>query len=203
MFDFRAVSQISSETAEKVEILERDFNIVRQEVNQLKINMEILEGKHNYNLNNCYMSMIADLSSDDNTKCQRLIWRITDVESKLKRAKENDIVLKSPIFYTHEYGYKIRVKFCRRHQNKLTGFINSQVLLYINGLKKWKDRYALACLHVLKGEYDPLLEWPCLIEGYITLRDVVEKSQVNYYKNHDYKLIWFFPEKRLFKIHKN
>lgn len=50
MFDFRAVSQISSETAEKVEILERDFNIMRQEVNQLKINMEILEGKHNYNL---------------------------------------------------------------------------------------------------------------------------------------------------------
>ncbi|KAL1505268.1 hypothetical protein ABEB36_004869 [Hypothenemus hampei] len=137
VFDLRAVSQISSEASEKVEIIERDFNLMRQEVNQLKVNQEILE----------------DLTSNDNLTFQRLIWRITEIESKLKRAKESDIVLKSSIFYTHQFGYKIRV------------------FLYINGLKKWKDRYALACVHVLKGEYDPLLAWPCIIEGNIVLRD--------------------------------
>ncbi|CAG9763029.1 unnamed protein product [Ceutorhynchus assimilis] len=143
IFDLRSVSQISSEAAEKIEILEREFNLMKQDVNQLKINMEILE----------------DLACNDNTPYQRLIWKITDVESKLKRTRENDIVLKSPIFYTHRFGYKIRI------------------LLYINGLKKWKNRYALACIHVLKGEYDALLTWPCTIEGTITLRDLVDKTQ--------------------------
>ncbi|XP_066257398.1 TNF receptor-associated factor 5 [Euwallacea similis] len=138
VFDIRAVSQISSEAAEKIEIMERNFSTIKQEINQMKINIEILE----------------DLSATDSATYQRLVWRITDVESKLKRAKENDIVLKSPIFYTTQYGYKMRV------------------LLYINGLYKWKDRHALACFHILKGEYDALLTWPCAIEGHITLRDL-------------------------------
>ncbi|ENN82443.1 hypothetical protein YQE_01182, partial [Dendroctonus ponderosae] len=37
--------------------------------------------------------------------------------------------------------------------------------------------YALACIHVLKGKYDPLLTWPCIIEGQISLRDLTETSQ--------------------------
>uniref|UniRef100_V5I6Y3 TNF receptor-associated factor 1 n=3 Tax=Anoplophora glabripennis TaxID=217634 RepID=V5I6Y3_ANOGL len=44
--------------------------------------------------------------------------------------------------------------------------------MYLNGMKKWKDRYALLCIHVLKGEYDMLLKWPCHIEGTIILRDL-------------------------------
>lgn len=37
------------------------------------------------------------------------MWKITEFEAKMGQAKENEVVLKSPIFYTHEYGYKIRV----------------------------------------------------------------------------------------------
>ncbi|XP_048523787.1 TNF receptor-associated factor 5-like [Dendroctonus ponderosae] len=143
VFELRTVSQISSEASQKIEIMERDFGKVQQELNQMKVNVEILE----------------DLGSSDSSTYQRLVWRITEVESKLQKAKESDIVLKSPIFYTHRYGYKIRI------------------LLYINGLNKWKGRYALACIHVLKGKYDPLLAWPCIIEGQISLRDLTETSQ--------------------------
>lgn len=49
IFDLRAVSQISSEAAEKIEILERDFYVIKQDINQMKINMEILEGQHSFN----------------------------------------------------------------------------------------------------------------------------------------------------------
>lgn len=52
------------------------------------------------------------------------------------------------------------------------------MLLYINGLKKWKDRYCLMCIHVLKGEYDILLKWPCTLEGSITLRNVEDLDKV-------------------------
>lgn len=38
-----------------------------------------------------------------------LIWRIDRYASKLKDAKENDLVLKSPIFCDKQYGYTLRV----------------------------------------------------------------------------------------------
>ncbi|KAJ8953095.1 hypothetical protein NQ318_013437 [Aromia moschata] len=140
VFDLRAASRIASEAAERIEIQERDFAEMKRDINQMKLDLEILEG--------------LTSSSDNGSSCGRLIWRVTEVEAKLQRAKDFDSVLKSPIFYTHEYGYKIRI------------------LLYLNGLKKWRDRYALMCIHVLKGEYDMLLKWPCHIEGTITLRDL-------------------------------
>lgn len=40
-----------------------------------------------------------------------LIWRIDDFAAKLKDAKENEIVLKSPIFCDRQYGYSLRVSF--------------------------------------------------------------------------------------------
>lgn len=38
-----------------------------------------------------------------------LIWRIDRYAAKLKDAKENDIVLKSPIFCNKQYGFTLRV----------------------------------------------------------------------------------------------
>lgn len=38
-----------------------------------------------------------------------LIWRIDSFSTKLKNAKENDIVLKSPVFCNRQYGYTLRV----------------------------------------------------------------------------------------------
>lgn len=38
-----------------------------------------------------------------------LIWRIDNFSAKLKNSKENDTVLKSPIFCNVQYGYTLRV----------------------------------------------------------------------------------------------
>ena len=38
-----------------------------------------------------------------------LIWRIDQFAAKLKDAKENDIVLRSPMFSNRQYGYNLRV----------------------------------------------------------------------------------------------
>nr|CAH7760923.1 unnamed protein product [Callosobruchus chinensis] len=147
VFDLRAASQIASEAVEKMEIQERDFAETKKEISQIKLDLEILEG----------LSTSTEVIA---MKPGRLVWKITDFENKMLRAKEFSSVFKSPIFFTHDYGYKIRV------------------LMYMNGIKKWKDRYTLLCIHVLKGEYDMLLKWPCHIEATITVRDLedVEKA---------------------------
>ncbi|CAH1160093.1 unnamed protein product [Phaedon cochleariae] len=146
IFDLRAASQIASEAIEKVEIIERDFAKIQKEINQMKLDMEILEG--------------LSSSNEINSVPGRLLWKITEVENKIMKAREFGSILKSPVFSTHEYGYRIRI------------------LLYFNGLKKWKDRYALMCIHVLKGEYDMLLRWPCHIEATITIRNLENSDKV-------------------------
>ncbi|KAJ3658430.1 hypothetical protein Zmor_010167 [Zophobas morio] len=139
IFDIKTISQIASETAEKLEIQDREFAKFRQQFDQLKLDLEILE-----NL----------ASADARTSTPgHLVWRITDFEAKMSKSKSSNSVLKSPIFYTHDFGYKVRI------------------LAYLNGLKKWKDRYALVSIHVLKGDFDALLKWPCHIEGTVSLRD--------------------------------
>lgn len=39
-----------------------------------------------------------------------LIWRIDNFAIKLKEAKENEVILKSPLFCNKQYGYTLRVK---------------------------------------------------------------------------------------------
>ncbi|CAH1104938.1 unnamed protein product [Psylliodes chrysocephalus] len=140
IYDLNNANHIATIANKKVESLEKDFEVMKKNVSQMKLDMEILEG--------------LSASSDMRVAAGRLVWKITDIDTKMVEAKQNSSVLKSPIFYTHEYGYRVRI------------------FLYLNGLNKWKDRYALLSLHVLKGEHDLLLKWPCQIEGSVTLRDL-------------------------------
>lgn len=139
VFDCRAVSQIAGEAVEKVEIQEKQLDQFRNELTQMKLDLEILEGL---------------TASSEYIKPGKLIWKVKDISTQLELSKGINAILKSPVFYTHECGYKIRV------------------FIYLNGLKKWKDRYALISIHVLKGDYDLLLKWPCNIEGTVTIRDL-------------------------------
>ncbi|CAH0560176.1 unnamed protein product [Brassicogethes aeneus] len=136
LFDLRATSQIASGTEEKIEIMERENSLLRKEIEVLKGDVENLSS-----------------TQDKEFTVGRLLWKVSNVKSKLQTSKETNYYYKSPIFYSHEYGYKIRL------------------VLYLNGLKKWRDRNTLISLEVLKGDYDSLLKWPCQIEGNIILRD--------------------------------
>lgn len=48
-------------------------------------------------------------------------------------------------------------------------FLQLDVLL--NGLGTWKGRNMLACLNVVKGEWDALQQWPCKLRADIILRN--------------------------------
>ncbi|KAF5284593.1 hypothetical protein FQR65_LT02419 [Abscondita terminalis] len=141
VFDLRTASQISAETSDKLEIQERSLNALKNEVAQLKLDIENLNERNFDGIN------ANDFSG-------RILWKITNFSQKMEKAKESDTVLRSFIFYTHRFGYKIRVH------------------IFLNGIKKWKGRHMIACLHVLKGEYDLLLKWPCYIEGTLTIKDL-------------------------------
>uniref|UniRef100_A0A6P7FEY5 TNF receptor-associated factor 3-like n=1 Tax=Diabrotica virgifera virgifera TaxID=50390 RepID=A0A6P7FEY5_DIAVI len=144
IYDLKGVGLMAAEGHKKMEKLEEDFSELKKQMTQMKLDMEILESLSG--------------SSDFRPKPGRLLWKITEVDTKMVQAKQSNSVIKSPIFFTHEYGYRVRI------------------LMYMNGLKKWKDRYALLCVHVLKGEYDMVLNWPCQIEGYVTLRPISDAA---------------------------
>jgi hypothetical protein len=57
-----------------------------------------------------------------------IVWRISDFEAKMNDAKENNTVLRSPVFYSSQYGYKLRVNICVPHNLKHVLFCNAQTL---------------------------------------------------------------------------
>lgn len=92
----------------------------------------------------------------------RLLWRIDRYKEKMTDAKENDAVLFSPIFHNKEYGYTLRVE------------------LLLNGKGQWKDRHIIGSLKVIEGKWDPLLDWPCILQASIVLRD--QENPANNFK---------------------
>lgn len=55
-----------------------------------------------------HLKMQKKMSAIQNTR-GHLIWRIDNFAAKMKDAKENDTVLKSPLFCNRQYGYTLRV----------------------------------------------------------------------------------------------
>lgn len=93
-FDVRTAMNIASEAAERLEISERLVEKLQAEINQAKFDVEILEDAK---------------SSSFSSKPGVFLWKISNFNRKLQASKEEDTVLKSPVFYTDYYGYKIRV----------------------------------------------------------------------------------------------
>lgn len=62
--------------------------------------------------------LAAEKNSKTLLNCEgHLLWRIDQFAAKLKDAKENDIILKSPIFCNRQYGYNLRVCNCFQLNN--------------------------------------------------------------------------------------
>lgn len=53
-----------------------------------------------------------------------------------------------------------------------------QLEIYLNGIKKWKGRHIIMSIQVLKGEWDPVLTWPCHIEAVVLLRELNDKVNI-------------------------
>ncbi|XP_043279731.1 uncharacterized protein Traf-like [Venturia canescens] len=83
----------------------------------------------------------------------RLLWRIDRYKEKMNDAKEKDTITQSPVFYSKDYGYALRME------------------LLMNGRRQWTGRHLIGCLRVVPGEWDPLLDWPCILRATVTLRD--------------------------------
>lgn len=72
------------------------------------------------------------------------IFKVEDFSKQLQIAKQEDcfVRLYSEPFYTHRYGYKLKLE------------VNP------NGCKAGKGTHLSVFLHVLRGEYDGILTWP-------------------------------------------
>ncbi|XP_076220587.1 TNF receptor-associated factor 5-like [Nomia melanderi] len=83
----------------------------------------------------------------------RLLWRIDRYKEKMSDAKESECALYSPRFSNKEYGYTLRLE------------------LFLNGIGQWRGRHVIGCLRVENGEWDPLLDWPCILKATVILRN--------------------------------
>ncbi|XP_068731079.1 TNF receptor-associated factor 4-like [Montipora capricornis] len=78
----------------------------------------------------------------ENKPCVYL-WKIRGFRELLRQARAGyKDEIKSAPFYTSEFGYKVRMS------------------LYPNGNGEGKNTYLSIFIHIMKGDYDSVLEWP-------------------------------------------
>ncbi|XP_017776354.1 PREDICTED: TNF receptor-associated factor 5 [Nicrophorus vespilloides] len=153
-FDIRAAGELSTECVEKLKQQQKEIDELRNNLAQTKLDVELAEDS------------VSSMQGLISTTPGRIIWKISDFLMKLESAKKQERVpLKGPVFYSGDYGYRLRL------------------LVFLNGLRKWKGRYLLACIQVMKGDYDDLLKWPCKIEANVVLKDCeMQESGKDYYR---------------------
>lgn len=172
LVELRQMKNIVCESEDKCDRLERIVVDTRKECARTKQELADL---------NVHLAMEKKMRSTTNNK-GHLIWCVDQYMAKMKDAKENDIVLKSPIFSNQQYGYNLRVSKCQprvfAHSEVLNlpahmicFFITWQLNIFLDGFGTWKGRNILACIDVVSGEYDTLLRWPCKLMADIKLRD--------------------------------
>lgn len=83
------------------------------------------------------------MTREDNSKFS-YIFKVDDFHKQLRTAKQDDsfVRLYSEPFFTHKYGYRLKLE------------VNP------NGCKAGKGTHVSVFLHVLRGEYDSILTWP-------------------------------------------
>lgn len=78
------------------------------------------------------------------------LWRIDNVERHRQSARCGSVTaLHSQGFYTSLYGYKICIR------------------INLNGIEKGCNKFVALFVHLMKGDYDEILDWP--FNGMITL----------------------------------
>lgn len=143
LVEIRQMKNIVCETEDKYDKIENVSSDVRKICAETKQELTDFVG---------HLKMEKKLKSFVN--CEgHLIWRIDGYTARLKNAKENDIIIRSPIFCDQLYGYSLRMD------------------LLMDGFGTWKGRNILACITVIPGEWDSLLTWPCRLNADIILRD--------------------------------
>lgn len=106
---------------------------------------------------------VNDLQSEVNaTRNGKLIWRIENVSSAMKRAvNEGENALFSETIYTGKYGYKLRA------------------VAYPNGIASGKGTHFSLYIMIEQGDYDALLKWPFKQKVFFTLLDQNLSNAVN------------------------
>ncbi|KAH8303978.1 hypothetical protein KR044_012570 [Drosophila immigrans] len=142
-YEVKNVKSMVCETEERIEKLQVIVQDLDKSLHQTMQNIADIENQ---------LAMQQRIASVQNIR-GHLIWRIKDYSKKLEEAKQYDTILHSAMFSNKAFGYALRLD------------------IYLNGKGTWKGRNLIACLNVLSGEYDPLLNWPCRLQAEIIIRD--------------------------------
>ncbi|XP_050085840.1 uncharacterized protein LOC126571396 [Anopheles aquasalis] len=135
--------QQTFDATDRLDRLERQVERYRRETYYTKQRLDDLQTQLLHEAN------LRTLGATDG----RIVWRIGDFEQRFADSRQQDIMMKGPLFTNQPFGYVLQL----------------EVSLY--GIGTWRGRNVLVGLTVLNGPNDPLLEWPCRLPGTVTLRD--------------------------------
>lgn len=99
--EVKSLMHIIHETEDKCDKFEKVLNEYKCRVSETQQKLDDLE---------VHLKYQNRLQGITNTR-GHLIWRIDNYSSRLKEAKENDIMLRSPLFCNRHYGYALRVSY--------------------------------------------------------------------------------------------
>ena len=89
------------------------------------------------------------------------IWKVNNYRKQMDEslASDEETAIFSPAFYTSQYGYKLKLK------------------AYLNGRDRGRGTHLSLYIIIMKGEYDPLLDWPYNMKVTFYLLDQSERRQ--------------------------
>lgn len=99
--EVKSLMHIIHETEDKCDKFEKVLNEYKFRVSETQQKLDDLE---------VHLKYQNRLMGITNTR-GHLIWRIDKYSTRLKEAKENDIMLRSPLFCNRHYGYTLRVSY--------------------------------------------------------------------------------------------
>uniref|UniRef100_A0A182W5N8 MATH domain-containing protein n=1 Tax=Anopheles minimus TaxID=112268 RepID=A0A182W5N8_9DIPT len=124
-----------TQLAQKVDRYRHEAYYTKQLLDDVRNHMKVAEYR-------------KSLASEDG----RILWRIDKFAERMEQSKENQVMVRSPIFTNKPYGYTLQLE---------VGW-------------KWYDNHMTVGLVVLPGPYDTLLHWPAQLSGNLVLHDQVQ-----------------------------
>ncbi|CAB4008195.1 TNF receptor-associated factor 4-like [Paramuricea clavata] len=91
----------------------------------------------------------------------KFIWKINNYRKQMDEslASDEETAIFSPVFYTSQYGYKLKLK------------------AYLDGRDRGRGTHLSLYIIIMKGDYDALLDWPYNMKVTFYLLDQSERRQ--------------------------
>ena len=149
-------------TTSEIDVMKKEMKNLRDKMVDLKKELNSLTVDLKKEFKNMRDQMVDLKASFVSTYDGKFLWRIPEVCRRIRDAKIGHITsIYSPPFYTGRNGYKMCIR------------------AYLNGDGTGEGTHLSIFFVLMKGEYDPLLQWPFTNKVSLILVDQDKKKDLS------------------------